>query len=61
MNDANELDALIDASAALLGIAIAPDWRASIRQHLSISLGHAHAVMDFPLSDEADPAPVFTA
>ncbi len=61
MSDPSELDAYIDAGASLLGITIAPEWRDAIRLHLSISLGHAHAVMEFPLSDEADPAPVFTA
>jgi 1-carboxybiuret hydrolase subunit AtzG-like len=61
MNDPRDLDAMIDAASALLGIAVAPEWREAIRLHLAISLGHAHAVADFALPDEADPAPVFRA
>lgn len=54
-------DALIDAVAPLLGIPIEPEWRPSIRIHLGITLRHAAALAAFPLSDELDPAPVFTA
>ena len=61
MSDSNELDAWLDASAALLGIAIAPEWRAAIRLHLRITRGMAQRVLEFPLPDEADPAPVFGA
>lgn len=61
MSDQPDLDAMIDAASALLGIKVAPDWRASVRQHLAISLGHAHAVAAFALPDESEPAPVFRA
>lgn len=61
MSDGDELDTFIDAGAKLLRIDIRPEWRVSIRMHLAISLAHAKAVDDFPLTDEADPAPVFSA
>jgi hypothetical protein len=56
-----DLDAWLDANAALLGILVAPEWRASVRLHLRITHDHAKRVMDFTLPDEADPAPVFRA
>jgi hypothetical protein len=61
MSDTNDLDAFIDAGTRLLGIEIRPEWREAIRLHLAISLAHTRAVGEFPLSDEADPAPVFKA
>lgn len=61
MTDTQELDALIDAGTAVLGIAVAPEWRKQVRLHLAISLRHAAAVGAFPLPDETDPAPVFQA
>ncbi len=61
MSDTDDLDAFIYASTRLLGIAILPEWREAIRLHLTVSLGHARTVDEFPLPDEADPAPVFKA
>jgi len=55
------LDALIDSGTTLLGLPVAPEWRAAIRLHLAISLEHARAVAEFALPDEIDPAPVFSA
>jgi hypothetical protein len=55
-----ELDAYMDASAAVLGIAIAPEWRDAVRANLALSLRMAATVAAFPLEDEAEPAPVFT-
>ncbi|HEY3848489.1 MAG TPA: DUF4089 domain-containing protein [Acetobacteraceae bacterium] len=61
MNDTTDLDAYIAAGTALLGIPVRPEWREAIRQHLTVSFDLARAVLDFPLPDEADPAPVFFA
>jgi hypothetical protein len=61
MTDPGDLDALIAAVPWLLGIEIRPEWHAAVRQHLGISLEHARTVAEFPLPDEADPAPVFEA
>jgi hypothetical protein len=56
-----ELDTLIDTVAPLLGLEIEPAWREAVRTHLAISLRHARAVADFPLPDDADPAPAYRA
>ena len=55
-----ELDAYMDASAAVLGIAIDPAWRDAVRANLALSLRMAATVAAFPLEDEAEPTPVFT-
>ena len=59
--DDTQLDALIDAGAAALGIEMQPQWRQAVRMHLAISLGHAQTVLDEPVEDHLDPAPVFRA
>jgi hypothetical protein len=61
MSNTTDLDAYIAAGTALLGIPIRPEWRDAIRQHLAFSLDRARLVLDFPLPDEAEPAPVFSA
>jgi len=61
MNDTTALDAYIDAGTALLGIPVRPEWRDAIRHHVRVSFDLARTVLDFPLPDEADPAPVFSA
>lgn len=60
MNDA-DLDAYIDASAVVLGLSIAPEWRAAVRANLAIAFRLGAVVAAFELPDEAEPAPVFTA
>jgi Protein of unknown function (DUF4089) len=55
------LDQMVEAGCALLGIAPEPSWLPSIRQNLEVSLRLARLVDDFPLADEAEPAPVFRA
>ena len=57
----DDLDTWLDANAALLGIQIAPEWRDAVRQHLRITRDIAQLVLEFPLPDEADPAPIFRA
>jgi hypothetical protein len=57
----DDIDAWMDANAALLGLAIASEWRDAIRLHLRITRDLAQRVMEFQLSDEADPAPIFRA
>ena len=61
MSDSNGLDAWLNANAALLGITIAPEWRDAVQLHLRITRDMAQCVLDFPLPDDADPAPVFHA
>ncbi len=59
MSDPDATDALIEAAAPLLGIALQPEWRPAIRAHLEISLAQARLVAAFALPDDAEPAPVF--
>ena len=55
------LDALVEAAARALALPVEPEWRAAIRTHLEINLQHAAHIEEFPLPDEAEPAPVFKA
>ena len=55
----DELDDWLDANTVLLGITVAAEWRDTVRLHLGITRGMAQRVSEFPLPDEADPAPVF--
>jgi len=60
MTDA-ELDNYLDASAMVLGLTIAPEWRAAVRANLAVTFRLGAVVDEFDLPDEAEPAPVFTA
>lgn len=60
MTDA-DLDTFIDASSRVLGLTIAPEWRAAVRANLAITFRLGAVVEEFGLADEADPAPVFQA
>ena len=55
------LDDLVDAYAATLGIPVAPEWNAEVRNQLQVVLRHGALVAAFPLPDETEPAPVFRA
>jgi hypothetical protein len=56
-----ELDAYIDASSVVLGLTIAPEWRAAVRANLAVTFRLGAVVEEFELPDEAEPAPVFMA
>ena len=53
-------DALIDGMAPLLGLPIEPDFRPGIVANLRTIARHAE-LLDVPLDDRAEPAPVFGA
>ena len=55
------LDDYIDAVAAALALPVEDAWRPAIRANLEVSLRLARLVDEFPLPDETEPAPVFTA
>jgi Protein of unknown function (DUF4089) len=57
----HDLERLIDASAAALGIAIAPEWKPGIVANLAAVLNAATLQAEFELPDEAEPAPTFEA
>ena len=54
-------DAWIDAMEPVLGVSVPADYRPGVRLNLSIAARFAAMVEDFPLPDETDPAPVFSA
>jgi hypothetical protein len=56
-----DLDALIDASAAALKMPIEPEWKPGIKANLRMTLRVVAMVAEFELPDEAEPAPVFEA
>ena len=56
-----DLDAYAEAAAAMLGLAVEPEWRETIVANLRVLRAAADLVGAFPLPDEAEAAPVFTA
>ena len=50
MTDSKEFDAWLDASAALLDITVAPEWRDAVRLHLGITRDLARRLLDFPIA-----------
>ena len=55
------LDEFIAAAAAALGLPLEPAWQPAVRANLEVTLKQAALVEQFPLPDEAEPAPVFEA
>jgi hypothetical protein len=53
--------AMVAASAQALGLKLDPAWEASVRFNLRLILRHAALVDEFPLPDDAEPAPIFYA
>jgi hypothetical protein len=52
---------MVAASAAALGLKLDPAWEANIKFNLQLLLRHAALVDEFPLPDDAEPAPIFRA
>ena len=52
---------MIDGAAALLGLAIEPEWKPAVRLNLDAILRQGRLVEEFALPDEAEPASVFRA
>jgi hypothetical protein len=55
------LDALLEAAAGALALPIDPRWRPAIKANLAVNLQMAAFVAEFPMPDEAEPAPIFRA
>ena len=55
-----DADAFIDASLPLLGLTLGEDSRSVVKLHLETAEKLSRLVREFPLDDEAEPAPVFT-
>ena len=58
---ADPLDDFIVAAAAALDLPLEPSWRGAIKANLAVTLKHAALVAEFPLPDEAEPAPIYKA
>ena len=58
--EAKDIEALVEAMAAAMGLDIPPVGKAVVAEHLKIAYAMAPLVLDMPLEDEAEPAPVFT-
>jgi len=58
---APSLDAFIDAAARALDLPVAPDWKPAVKTNLEVTLRLAALFADFPLPDDAEPAPIFVA
>lgn len=57
----NPLDDLVDAAARALDLKLEPAWKAAVKTNLEITLRLAGLFADFPLPDDAEPAPIFSA
>jgi hypothetical protein len=58
---ADRLDVYIDAVSNALALPVEDAWRPAVRANLEVSLRLARLVDEFPLSDETEPASVYTA
>jgi hypothetical protein len=58
---ADPLDSWIVAGTQGLGLKAEKSWIASIRTNLRVTLDQGVMVAEYPLSDHAEPAPVFRA
>jgi hypothetical protein len=58
---ADAIESLVAASAQALGLTLDPAWRHGVTFNLRLILRHAALVEEFPLPDDAEPAPVFHA
>jgi Protein of unknown function (DUF4089) len=57
----NQLDTFIDAAVQALNLPLEPAWKGAIKANLDVTLRLAAVFADFPLPDDAEPAPVFVA
>lgn len=59
--DEKALEAFVNPAAAVMGLTIAPEWREAVLANLRATAAAAQLVLEFPLPDELDAAPVFSA
>jgi hypothetical protein len=58
---ADAIDGLVAASAQALGLNIEPEWYGGVKFNLQLILRIGALIDEFPLPDDAEPAPVFHA
>jgi hypothetical protein len=51
----------LDAAIASAALTVQPKWRAAIDAHFEAIAKAAALVIEFPLDDDLDPGPVFSA
>jgi hypothetical protein len=61
VSKSDPLDSWIVAAAPKLGLKVEKSWMAAVRANLRVTLDQGVMVADFPLPDDAEPAPVFRA
>jgi hypothetical protein len=61
MPNDDELDRYIEHAAALLALPLQPEWKPTVKQNLKVTLMLGASVQEFPLPDDAEPAPMFQA
>lgn len=59
MTETFDAKALAEAMAPLVRLELTPERRGPVLMHLEIAAGLAAKLDDFPLDDEAEPAPVY--
>lgn len=59
MSAAFDPEAVLDAMAPLLGLAVAAEARPAVLANLSIAAAMAALVLEEPAGDHAEPAPVY--
>ena len=51
----------VDAAARALDLPIDPAWKGAVKANLAVTFALAASFADFPLPEDAEPAPVFEA
>ncbi|GLK74220.1 DUF4089 domain-containing protein [Ancylobacter dichloromethanicus] len=54
-----DIEAFLDAGLRVAGLPLEPELRPRVLMHLETAVAMAALVADFPLPDEAEPAPVY--
>jgi hypothetical protein len=61
VNDLTTIASYVDHAAPLMGLTLTPEQREGVIKNLAMTFEVAQLVMEFPLPDEVDAAPVFEA
>lgn len=59
MTERDAVAAYVDQAAPLLGLTLTAEQREHVVEYLAMTLQVARLVMEFPLPDDVDAAPVF--
>jgi hypothetical protein len=59
MSEQAAIAAYVDHAAPLMGLELTPEQREGVIRNLAVTFAVARLVMEFPLGDDVDAAPVF--